>query len=194
MRSRRNSPAEETILGSLLLVLIWFLTIGREHFGQLRLERLDVCRLRRYEVLLGWLGLFRSGIYLWNRKWCRCTATRLAREGQWVQKKNRYRLVRVHCDNRNTDRLLPTTRKLAALRCHFCGHLVPKVVRLGERLVQGPLPGELGGNNRSAGSDTRSSGKDWIALSFDPSHQPRGAILHQPQAGNRYFAIVRQDY
>src|SRR6266576_250198 len=173
MRSRRSSTAEETIFWSLLLVLIWLLPIGRAHFGQLRLERLDVRRLRRYEVLLGWLVLFGSGIYLWNLRWCRCTATRLAREGQWVQKKNRYRLVRVHCDNRNTDRLLPTTRKMAALRCHFCGHLIPKVVRLGEWLVQGTLPGELGGNNRSAGSDTHGSGKDWIALSYDSSHQPR---------------------
>src|SRR5881227_4009341 len=156
MRSRRSSPAEETILGSLLLVLIWLLPIGRAHFGQLRLKRLDVCRLRRYEVLLGWLGLFRSGIYLWNRQWCRCTATRLARGGQWVQKKNRYRLVRVHRDNRNTDRLLPTTRKLAALRRHLCGHVVPKVVSLGKWLVRRTLPGELGSDNRSAGSDTRS--------------------------------------
>src|SRR6266566_2851950 len=191
MRSRRNSPAEETIFWSLSLVLIRLLPIRRAHFGQLRLQRLDVRRLRRCEVLLGWLVLFGSGIYLWNLRWRRCTATRLAREGQWVQKKNRYRLVGVHRYNRNAHCLLPATRKLAALRCHFCGHLIPKVVSLGEWLVQRTLAGKLSGDNRSAGSDTRSSGKDWIALSFDPSHQPRRAILHQSQAGNRYFAIVR---
>src|SRR5207302_4157726 len=110
----------------------------------------------------GWLALFGSGIYLWNLRWCRCTATRLAREGQWVQKENRYRLVRVHRYNRNAHCPLPATRKLAALRCHFCGHLIPKVVRLGEWLVQRPLAGKLSRDNRSAGSDTRSSGKDWI--------------------------------
>ena len=66
MRSRRSSPAEETIFWGLLLVLICLLPIRRAHFGQLRLERLDVRRLRGYEVLLGWLALFRSGIYLGN--------------------------------------------------------------------------------------------------------------------------------
>src|SRR5207237_3672896 len=108
---------EETINWSLLLVLIWLLPIGRAHFGQLRLECLDVRSLRRYEVLLGWLVLFGSGIYLWNLRWCSCTATRLAREGQWVQKKNRYRLVRVHRDNRNTDRLLRSEERRVGKEC-----------------------------------------------------------------------------
>src|SRR5436305_7646998 len=192
MRSRRSSPTEETINWSLLLVLIWLLPIGRAHFGQLRLECLDVRSLRRYEVLLGWLVLFGSGIYLWNLRWCSCTATRLVREGQWVQKKNRYRLVGVHRDNRNTDRLLPTTRKLAALRRHLCGHLVPKVVSLGKWLVQGTLPGELGSDNRSAGSDTRSARKERMARPFNFAHQTGAAILHQCQAGDRHFLIVGQ--
>src|SRR5438552_12084270 len=73
-------------------------------------------------------------------------------------------------DNRNANLLLPSIGKLAPLRRHFCGHLVPQIVSLGKGLVQGTLPGELGGNNSSASSDTRSASKSWIALSFDLPH------------------------
>src|SRR6266566_4546706 len=192
MRSRRNSPAEETINWSLLLVLIWLLPIGRAHFGQLRLQRLDVRRLRGYEVLLGWSGLPRCGVSRGKLRWWGCAVTRLARDCQRLQKKNCYRLVGIHRDNRNANLLLPSIGKLAPLRRHFCGHLVPQIVSLGKWLVQGTLPGELGGNNSSASSDTRGASKCWIPLSLDLPHETRAAIFHQCQAGNCHFLIVGQ--
>src|SRR6266550_3508970 len=189
MRSRRNSPAEETINWSLLLVLIWLLPIGRAHFGQLRLQCLDVRRLRRYEVLLGRLGLSGCRSCRGKLRCWRCAATRLARNGQRVQKKNRQWLIGVHRDNRDADRLLPSIGKLAALGCHLGGHLVPQIIT-GKWLILGTLPSELGGNNSRASSDTRCARKDRIALSFDFSYQACAAIFHQCQPGNRHLLIV----
>ncbi|PYS53653.1 MAG: hypothetical protein DMF76_27850, partial [Acidobacteria bacterium] len=82
------------------------------------------------------------------------------------QKKNRQWLIGVHRDDRDADRLLPSIGKLAALGCHLGGHLVPEIITLGKWLIQGTLPGELGGNNSSASSDTRGGSKCWIPLSL----------------------------
>src|SRR5579885_2437621 len=84
-----------------------------------------------------------------------------------VQQKYAQWLVSAHVHDRDAHRLLKTVRQSIPLHCHFCSHLISKIVGLGKRLIERSLPNKLSRDNSCTSSDSSGSGENRMATALN---------------------------